>query len=244
MIVALDTLYHSRLLFQPARDATGCLHSLDLVTQFNGVNAPVSIPVSLIIPCLTIEQQLTLLDEQLMLLENNLLFFFGQNITVRLAINDSVARHMMSDITLMQRIKALPFLILVINENFPDLNSGRENRLIRELAHQYPLALGNYGAGIITTRPVFDGLFRQVILDRFFIRKQILSSSFCPFMRAIIDQVGSSCQTLIVDGIDTDSQYDKVLSLGFQAIKGNLWPVQPPGQLASLLKDIVPLPGQ
>lgn len=78
-----------------------------------------------------------------------------------------------------------PFIELLINENYPHLNEGKDNRGLLSLSQVYPLVLGNLGAGNSTMKAVFDGLFTRVMLDKSFIQQQITHRSFEPFIRAI-----------------------------------------------------------
>lgn len=78
-----------------------------------------------------------------------------------------------------------PFIELLINENYPHFNEGKDNRDLLSLSQMYPLVLGNLGAGNSTMKAVFDGLFTRVMLDKSFIQQQITHRSFEPFIRAI-----------------------------------------------------------
>ena len=59
-----------------------------------------------------------------------------------------------------------PFIELLINENYPHFNEGKDNRDLLSLSQMYPLVLGNLGAGNSTMKAVFDGLFTRVMLDK------------------------------------------------------------------------------
>lgn len=95
-----------------------------------------------------------------------------------------------------------PFIELLINENYPHLNEGKDNRDLLSLSQMYPLVLGNLGAGNSTMKAVFDGLFTRVMLDKSFIQQQITHRSFEPFIRAI-QQISPCCNCIIAGGIDT-----------------------------------------
>lgn len=47
-----------------------------------------------------------------------------------------------------------PFIELLINENYPHLNEGKDNRDLLSLSQMYPLVLGNLGAGNSTMKAV------------------------------------------------------------------------------------------
>ncbi|WP_338031942.1 EAL domain-containing protein [Cedecea colo] len=150
-------------------------------------------------------------------------------------INENIADAILSRQPLITRIRRLPFIALTINESFADLNLGSDNLRLREISKLFPLALEDFGAGIATTKPIIDGLFTSIMLDKGFIHKQIHESSFIPFMQAITDQLSPFCRALIIAGIDDEASRTKARLPGFNAMQGNLWPAVPPESLAELL---------
>ncbi|WP_435948019.1 hypothetical protein [Dryocola sp. BD586] len=159
----------------------------------------------------------------------------AQQILAWININEHIADAILSQPDLITRIGRLPFIELMVNESFADLNLGGDNPRLRELGKLFPLALGNFGAGIATTRSIFDGLFASVMLDKGFIHKQIHESSFIPFMQAITDQISPFCRALLIAGIDDEEARAKARVLRFTAMQGNLWPAVPAESLTDLL---------
>lgn len=235
MIVSLDIVYHSHFCFLPVRLPAGQLFAVQVITNFVGVDTPVRIPTELVLPHISAEQELELFCEKLSLLEKHQDFFMAQPILAWVNINENIADTILSRQALITRLRRLPFIELTICESFADLNLGSDNLRLRETGKLFPLALENFGAGIATTKSIFDGLFTSVMLDKGFIHKQIHEHSFVPFMQAIKDQLSPFCRHLIIAGIDDDASRTKACLPGFNAMQGNLWPAVPPESLAELL---------
>lgn len=125
-----------------------------------------------------------------------------------------------------------PFIELLINENYPHFNEGKDNRGLLSLSQVYPLVLGNLGAGNSTMKAVFDGLFTRVMLDK----SQITHRSFEPFIRAIQAQISPCCNCIIAGGIDTAEILAQITPFDFHALQGCLWPAVPINQITTLVQ--------
>ncbi len=234
MIVSLDSVYCSHLYYRPAVRPDDSILGVEIVANFVGADALVRIPTELLIPHLAPEQHLELFREKLTQIEEHQHFFITRYLVVWVHINETIVDALINNQDLYIRLKALPFIELMISESFPDLNSGKTNLRLAWLAERFPLGLADFGAGNATTKSIFDGLFRHVFMDRFFVQKQLPGRTFSPFMLAILGQVSPFCQALLIAGIDTASARRKVQGLGFAAMQGKLWPLVPPEELASL----------
>ncbi|WP_151996128.1 EAL domain-containing protein [Buttiauxella massiliensis] len=231
MILLLDAQYRSDFYFQPVYLPKGEVLGVELLVNFVGVDAPVRIPTELVTPVIKSEQQLILFHEQIELLENYQEFFKAQSMVVWVNISAVIVDEILANPALTSRLAQLPFIEFSINENFPELNCGNENTRLVTMCKHYSLVLANFGAGVATTKPIFDGLFKRVFMDKLFIHKQIKQRSFEPFMLAMLAQLTPFCQTLVITGIDDDSARKKVLSLTTFAMQGNCWPAIAPKAL-------------
>lgn len=235
MIVSLDILYRSQFYLLPMRAPEGHLYGIELMTNFVGIDAPVRIPTELIFPHITAEQELSLFEEQLSFLETQQQCLNAAQLVSWLNISEIIVDAILSQPELITRISRLSFLSFTINETFADINRGRGNNRLRKLGQLFPLILANFGAGIATTKPIFDGLFSGVMLDKTFVQKQIHADSFAPFMQAILAQLSPFCRAMLIAGIDDEAARSKACSLGFTAMQGNLWPVVAGDSLAGLI---------
>lgn len=233
MIVSLDSVYCSHLYYRPAVRPDDSIMGVEIVANFVGADAPVRIPTELLIPHLAPEQHLELFREKLTVIEAQQDFFITRQLVVWIHINETIIDALINNQNLYIRLKALPFIELTLSESFLDLNSGKTNLRLAWAVERFPLVLADFGAGHATTKPVFDGLFRRVIMDRFFIQKLLSGRTFTPFMLAIIGQVSPFCESLLVAGIDSANARRKVQALGFAAMQGKLWPLVQPEYLAS-----------
>lgn len=231
MILELDAQYRPEFYFHPVYLPHGGLLGVELIVNFVGVDAPVRIPTELVAPVIKSEQQLILFNKQIELLENYQAFFKARHLVVWVNISVVIVDTILASAEWRRRLAHLPFIEFAISENFPALNLGDKNRQLVTMSHHYPLALANFGAGIATAKPIFDGLFKRVFLDKLFIQKQIKQRSFAPFMLALLAQLSSSCQTLVITGIDDDIARQKVLALTTFAVQGNFSPAIAPEKL-------------
>ena len=235
MIVTLDTDFRSHLLLSPVRSGRGELLGVGVIAHFINPQTGVRIPTELLIPRISPEQHVEFFKEKLALVEAHQDFFIRHQKLAWINVDADCARAILNDAGLARRISRLPFIELAINENFPEINQGQENGLLKNLAQRHSLVLSNFGAGIATTRPVVEGLFRRVMLDRNFVLRLIDGPSFEPFMQAIVSQLAGYCTSLAIAGIDTDASRQRAHALGFAAMQGLLWPPVEPDDIASLI---------
>lgn len=235
MIVSLDDSYSSELSFLPARSGFGMLVGLEIVVNFVGVSNNVRAPVELILPRLNAADALTLFKEQLALAESCKLFFIQHQLIAWINISPAIVEALISDEELSATVARLTFVELSITENFPDLNLGRDNPQLARLCDRYPIVLANFGAGNITSKAIFDGLFKRVALDKNFVHQRLTSRSFEPFMRAIVSQIAPYCRSVMIAGIDDEKTLKRVAPYQFSAMQGNLWPAVTVPMITSLV---------
>lgn len=99
-------------------------------------------------------------------------FFIQHKLFAWLNLTPQVATLLLDRDNYAGELLKYPFIELLINENYPHLDEGKDNRDLLSLSQMYPLVLGNLGAGNSTMRAVFDGLFTRVMLDKSFIQQQ------------------------------------------------------------------------
>lgn len=236
MIVSLDNLYHSEFSFLPARSEKGDLAYVDIITNFVSPDRAVHMPTELVIPRLSDAEQCRLFTEKLELIETCQHFFIQRKLFAWINLTPAVANTLLLDAEYASHVERFPFIEFTINENYPELNSGKENRTLAALAARFPLILTNFGAPGISTRAIYDGLFKRVVLDKNFVQQRITHLSFEPFMRAILAQLSPGCESIIISGIDSQDILQRVLPLGFSAMQGALWPAVSPAEIISLVQ--------
>ncbi|ECG8588977.1 anti-FlhDC factor YdiV [Salmonella enterica subsp. salamae] len=235
MIVSLDELYHSELFFLPAMDKNARLVGLEIIATFVTEDGAARMPTELAARRLSVEEQCCLFVEKLALLETCQHFFIQHKIIAWINISPAVSE-LLVDSELFSQASRFPFLELAINENYPGLNQGKENETLAKLAIHFPLILANFGAGEASTKAIFDGLFKRIVLDKSFIQQWGNRLSFEPFMRAIVFQLSSSCESLMIAGMDSKAIFARAAPLGFSAFQGGLWPPVPVSQLMTLIQ--------
>lgn len=224
MIVTLESTWRTELLLQPARSAQGKLEGLEIIVNFIGADGHAHTPAGQVLPRLSAKSALTLFAEQLELLDACKLFFMQHHIPAWINITPVIAGALLSDAQLAASVERFPFLEVTINENYPDLNKGKSHPELSLLAERYSLVLANFGSGMSSTRAIFDGMFKRVILDKNFVHHRLTSPAFEPFIRTIASQVKPYCQSMIIAGIDNESTLQRVMPFNFPAMMGALWP--------------------
>lgn len=235
MIITLDNAYQSELLLQPARNNAGELKGLEVTVNFTGVGSDVRIPTELVIPRLTPAEELALFQEKLQLLDTCKLFFIQHQLIAWINITPVIVEFLLSNGNAVSILERYPFLEFTVNENYPGLNNGKDDPELARMAIHFPLVLANFGAGEASLKAVYDGLFKRVILDKGFIQ-QHAAALFEPFMRAILWQITSHCQSVLVAGIDDHALLQRVLSFNFGAMQGALWPAVTAERVTTLVQ--------
>lgn len=154
MKIFLENLYHSDCYFLPIRDNQQVLVGVELITHFSSEDGTVRIPTSRVIAQLTEEQHWQLFSEQLELLKSCQHFFIQHKLFAWLNLTPQVATLLLERDNYAGELLKYPFIELLINENYPHLNEGKDNRGLLSLSQVYPLVLGNLGAGNSTMKAV------------------------------------------------------------------------------------------
>ncbi len=236
MIITLDNPYQSEFLLQPARNSAGELKGLEVLVNFVDPGTDVRIPTELVIPHLSPEEELALFHEKLQLLDTCKLFFIQHQLIAWINITPAIVTFLLTSESAVSLTERYPFLEFSVNENYPGLNNGKDDLDLARMAIRFPLVLANFGAGAASLKPVYDGLFKRVILDKGFIQQRVAELSFEPFMRAILWQISPHCQSVIISGIDEHVILQRVLSFNLGAMMGTLWPAVSPEQVTTLVQ--------
>ncbi|WP_286781059.1 EAL domain-containing protein [Leclercia sp. UBA1284] len=237
MIITLDNAYQSELLIVPARNDSGALIGIEIIVNFVGVATNVRMPTELVMPYLTARQEIELFQEKLLLLDSCKLFFIQHQLTAWINITPTVVTWLISEGNGIAICERYPSLEFTVNENYPELNKGKENTSLMNFALRFPLVLANFGAGDASTKAIFDGLFNRVVLDKNFIQQHLTDRTFEPFIRAIMMQVSPYCQSVMVAGVDDKETLQRLSGFGFSAMQGSLWPPVSVENITSLVQD-------
>ena len=236
MKILLDNVYHSDCYFLPIRDSRQNLVGVEIITHFSSEDGMVRIPTTRVMAQLSEEQHWQLFAEQLELLKSCQHFFIQHKIFAWINLTPQVAKLLLGANNYADQPLKFPFIELRINENYPQLNEGKDNCNLWRLSQICPLVLGDLGAGNSTMKAIFDGLFTRVMLDKGFVQQQIANTSFAPFIRAIHTQISPCCSYIIAAGIDTPGMLARITPYGFHALQGCLWPAVPVSQVTTLVQ--------
>ncbi|RWR03507.1 hypothetical protein ED28_00540 [[Pantoea] beijingensis] len=215
--------YHSLTAFYPVYSFSGHLLAVEVMTHYMHKSANVAIPQEILFPQMTFEQQLTLLKNQINVIEKYHDFFIHHQLHVGIKIDEQLAWAILESEFLLHKMGTFTYLELELSESLADFSLGRNNPLLAELSERFFLSLGNFGAGKAPAKAVYDNLFYRIKLDKGFIQHNITRPSFFPFMNAILNNISPHCQQIIVQGIDDLPMMEKVRPLGFSGIQSSLF---------------------
>jgi len=236
MKIHLAADYRCNAAFYPVYTLKGRLSAVELISWFSDDSTNVAMPAEMLMPQLTIEQRVMLLQSQITVVEKYHNFFSYHDLNVAINIDEITAQAILESEFLLHKLGMLDCLELEINESFTDLSAGKDNPLLAALSDHFSLSLDNFGAGKATAKAVYDNLFKRIKLDKGFIQHNIKRSSFEPFINAILDNITPHCQQVIVQGVDDTQALATIRQYPFAGIQSALFPAADELSLADLLK--------
>lgn len=235
MKIHLAADYNNHAAFYPVYTLTGRLTAVELNSWFSHETANVVIPVEMVIPQLTFEQRISLLQSEINLVEKYHDFFTRHDLHIGINIDEVVAQAILDSEFLLHKMGGLDCLELEINESFADLSQGKDNPLLSALNEHFFLSLDNFGAGKATAKAVYDDLFYRIKLDKSFIQHNIRRASFAPFIKAILDNITPHCEQVIVQGIEDLQSLAAISQYPFSGIQSSMFPAVDEFSLTSLI---------
>lgn len=160
---------------------------------------------------------------------------------VLLKIDRALSELVIRDEKIKQTLNALPFIQLEINENFPNLDEGKDNPNILALSKSFNLWLDNFGSGKTNLKPFYDGLFRHVKLDPRFVQRLLLRPTEVSMMNPMLSVIKkhNPGMMVIAQGIDSPALLERSYDLDISGVQGQLWPAVPLEQLDQKLPAAV-----
>ncbi|WP_147197279.1 EAL domain-containing protein [Pantoea sp. MBD-2R] len=244
MKIHLEADYKSYTAFNPVYSFDGHLLSVELLTHFSHSTANVAIPQELLLPQLSCEQRMTLLQSQINSIQKHHAFFSEQGVKVTLKIDEISTKAILESDFLKYKLDGLSWLELEINESFPDLKLGKDHPGLMALSERFDLSLANYGSGKAPSKAVYDDLFFRIKLDKGFIQHHINRLTFRPLISTVLDHIKPHCQQIIVQGIDDISGLEKISDYAFDGIQSALFSPVTEEALPSLIHPPKVLTGE
>lgn len=208
----------SEFWFYPVYNAAGGLAAFVLHSQLTRAGTEV------LLSQLDEMHRMWLLQRQISLIESNAGCFTAHNINIILPLDYPMVQSMLISELLVRRIKQLSFLLLDIDESFPQLSLGKNDPLLASLAQQFRLSLSRFGAGQTTANAVYDNLFSCLRLDEKFIHALARRSSFQAFTQSIVDNFRSHSEGVIISGIDNEEMLANLSGISGSLIQGRVFP--------------------
>ncbi|KAA9001226.1 EAL domain-containing protein [Affinibrenneria salicis] len=224
MRIRLDVDYISSYVFWPIYRPDMRLLALEMMPRFNSGDGALSIHKEILVPQLSVEQKQTMLLEQLSFIKSNADWFIRNQIILVIKVDQDRVRRIIRDEALRTDINNAPFIQFEINENFPNLSLGKENKNLATLSRYFTLWLDNLGSGKSNLKALYDNLFGYVKIDQNLVREIFSIPSRAAMSDALLRQIKSDNCSVIAKGIDSDEYLARSQQLGVDALQGSLWP--------------------
>ncbi|WP_350238979.1 EAL domain-containing protein [Pectobacterium colocasium] len=226
MRIHLAVDYTSDYVFWPIFRLDGTLLAVEMISHFNGLSGKLSMPADILLMQLNPRQKQDLIHEQLLFIKEKSAWFIDNHIQLLLKVGSEIADILLNSDVLRAEIKRLDFVLLEINEFFPQLAQGKENAALLNLSQAFPLWLDNFGSGKTTLKPLHDGLVQGVKLDRQFIGQLLSRPANMLMMEPLLRTIKNSYSgiSIVAKEIDTVAILNKMRLLSIDAVQGQMWP--------------------
>ncbi|WP_225084987.1 EAL domain-containing protein [Pectobacterium colocasium] len=226
MRIHLAVDYTSDYVFWPIFRLDGTLLAVEMISHFNGLSGKLSMPADILLMQLNSRQKQDLIHEQLLFIKEKSAWFIDNHIQLLLKVGSEIADILLNSDVLRAEIKRLDFVLLEINEFFPQLAQGKENAALLNLSQAFPLWLDNFGSGKTTLKPLHDGLVQGVKLDRQFIGQLLSRPANMLMMEPLLRTIKNSYSgiSIVAKEIDTVAILNKMRLLSIDAVQGQMWP--------------------
>lgn len=147
-------------------------------------------------------------------------YFIENALCVSLNVDIEIAEGIIRSVALTNKLKRMDFIKLEINEHFSELYHSRPQPLLAQLAACAPLWLDDFSADHQDLLPATLKQFECIKVDKQFFWHNQNSQQ----LTSVIQQLGRSCQGVIVEGVETAEHLGSLKGLPIYGMQGYLWP--------------------
>ncbi len=159
---------------------------------------------------------------QLLTIEHYADYFQQHGLLCCLTIDFQLARAVSQSAFIQQILSQLPFMRLKLSEDFPNLHDGLNNPLLRTLIEQLNILwLDDLGAGDANLNALQSKMFEAVKLDRQFFLDNVAK----PWFSILIANIRQYTNRVIVEGVESEVQLDKLAASKIWGVQGYYLPV-------------------
>ncbi|ACX88520.1 EAL domain-containing protein [Pectobacterium parmentieri] len=226
MRIHLAVDYISDYVFWPIFRLDGTLLAVEMISHFNGLSGKLSMPADILLTQLNSSQKHDFVHEQLLFIKEKSAWFIDNHVQLVLKVGREITEILIKSDVLRGEIKRLDFVLLEINEFFPQLSQGKENAALLNLSQSFPLWLDNFGSGKTTLKPLHDGLVRGVKLDRQFIGQLLSRPANTLMIEPLLRTIKNSYSgiSIVAKEINNMAILNKIGQLNIDAVQGQMWP--------------------
>lgn len=205
---------------EPIYSTEGKLYAVEVLTMFTGGFSGGKLEPQNFISLLDAKSKHTLLSSQLQAISRKASFFRAYNIFCSLNIDQAMALMILEDNEINDIIKENEYIRLEISERFPRIDKVNGNIILNELSRTYKLWLDDYGVDFSNINTLKNSQFESVKIDKKFFWENGTSVMW----PATMSEIRKYCSKIIVEGVETASQFRSLTNTGIYGVQGFLFP--------------------
>lgn len=207
--------------YEPIVSPAGNVLGFEMLTRQNSFNGPCR-SIEHLFSQLHAEHKFEIFYTQLNNLSHQAEYFLEHDLCVSLNADIEIAEGIIRSVALSNRLKRMGFIRLEINEHFSELFHSPPQPLLTQLAACCPLWLDDFGADHQQLSTATLKQFECIKVDKHFFWQHQGSQK----LKSLIQQLGRSCQGVIVEGVETPEQLRDLKALNIRGMQGYLWPAK------------------
>jgi len=207
--------------YEPIISPAGNVLGFEMLTRQNSLNKP-CVSIEHLFSQLHAEHKFDIFYTQLNTLSHQAEYFLEHGLSVSLNVDIEIAEGIIRSVALTNRLKRMGFIRLEINEHFAELFHPRPQPLLNHLAACCPLWLDDFSADHQRLLPATLKQFECIKVDKHFFWQHQGSEE----LKSVVQQLGRSCQGVIVEGVETSEQLRGLKSMNIKGMQGYLWPAR------------------
>ena len=219
---------------EPIYSIEGKLYAVEVLTMFTGGFSGGKLEPQHFISLLDAKSKHTLLSSQLQAISRKASFFRTYNILCSLNVDQSMAIMILEDSEISDIIKENEYIRLEISERFPRIDKVNGNIILNELSRTYKLWLDDYGVDFSNINTLKNSQFESVKIDK----KYFWENGASVMWPRTINDIRKYCSKIIVEGVETASQFRNLTHSGVYGVQGFLFPAV----LLTKIENLLPAP--
>ena len=202
---------------EPIYSPSGKLYGVEMLTHF--YENSVKLNPQTVLGSLVYREKKALIKKQLFSINSMTHFFVKNKAFCSLNVDAEMAHILISDNSLLNLLKSIPFLWLEINE-MAICNQPRQNFAIQKLSDVCRLMMDDFGTGNTSFSALRSEIFSAVKIDK----KLLWNTTDKDALLCLVTQLRMLCPIVIAEGIETLTYKKEAIRAGVFGLQGWLFP--------------------